>query len=295
MPRRPRRWRPDPFDVLEHHQREYPREITNWSPPGRTEQRVLDDWLRTQSGGTPVQIEDGKYYVVYKDVPDIGDYQPRPRYMVWFKGTDPSHVSELAEDLSAFYGMRQSEWDDLLREMHQRYGFEDPDTVTYGGFSRGGGLARMMGGKGYGSFMPDGYQPRDGSMEMDMPTDWFHDNVVPAMNAVSPLVSELEDDVLDQLYDSLPFLHRPHEDPDPFDEPAPKRPVPERSEPAAPKSSRDYSGFAPSFVGFPAKIKYDRKRNMHSVKNHFGLKRKAREWQPSHLDSAYRRHEIPDK
>lgn len=103
---------------------------------------------------------------------------------VFFKGTGSGETAaerlhEWWEDGEATVGMRITAWDKELQYYIDNYGFQS-DTVSYTGFSRGGALARYMGGTGYGSATWSQYPPREGSQSVTSGYTW---NAWQAFNA----------------------------------------------------------------------------------------------------------------
>jgi hypothetical protein len=189
-------------------------------------------------------VEDRKYCTVYK-APDDQTY-------IFWKGTTPpsfGSIDEWWEDAEAAVGHeRVFSWDKEIEYIMYVYGMES-DTVHHDGYSRGGAFAQHFGGIGYGSAEFSKYPPAPGSQSRGA-DDWFHKYTVPMINQFDKMIPDTSGD----------HPHTMDTDDGAFD--SPRGPV---VDPKAPKQSRpakDYSGFAAAFVGFPAKIKYDRKRNI---------------------------------
>lgn len=93
---------------------------------------------------------------------------PSGKVHVFFYGTtqgpdSPGHVKEWAEDFEAGLGKKIPSWDKEIQWYIDHYGFQS-ESVSYSGFSRGGGLAQYMGGIGYGSGHFYQYAAREGSV-----------------------------------------------------------------------------------------------------------------------------------
>ena len=188
------------------------------------------------------EVESGRYYTVYS-APDGQTY-------VFWKGTKTTSLHEWEEDLDAMLlKERIQSWDDEIEHVMLWYGMES-DTVHHDGFSRGGGIAKHFGGIGFGSAEFAKYPPAPGAQERAA-DDFFHKELVPVANTVSRIIP-----------DTHPGDH-PHAmdaDDGAFDTPV--KPTVDTKGPLQGTVNRDYSGFACAFVGFPAKIKYSRKRSI---------------------------------
>lgn len=125
--------------------------------------------------GSGEVIRDTTYSIAIRDGNEVH---------VFFKGTGSGEtraerLHEWWEDGEATVGMRITAWDKELQYYIDNYGFQS-DTVTYTGFSRGGALARYMGGTGYGSATWSQYPPREGSQSVQSGYTW---NAWQAFNA----------------------------------------------------------------------------------------------------------------
>jgi len=124
----------------------------------------------------PQVIRETRYSIVIEN--------PDGTHSVYFKGTatpgSEGSAREWGEDGLAYLGFHLPAWDRELQYLADTYGYES-DTVSYSGFSRGGGWAQYMGGTGYGSGVFGAYPPREGSKNLPSNADW-HDSHT-ALNA----------------------------------------------------------------------------------------------------------------
>lgn len=187
-------------------------------------------------------VEVGKYYEVL--------VAPDGQIYIYWYGTTQTDIQQWYEDLAGEFAQRRiPAWDRELNYVARKYGMES-STVHHDGFSRGGAFAQHMGGIGYGSAYFPKYPPADTAQSRGA-DDFFHKHIV-------PLANEYAAHRDDPTPNEVP--HTMDTDDGAFDTPV--KPVVESSAPIQGIPSRGYSGFACAYVGFPARIKYDRKRNI---------------------------------
>jgi hypothetical protein len=124
-------------------------------------------------------VEEDRYYTVRYD--PVGEVT----YVEWKPTTDITNiltrkgfgaaVREWSEDALAALGHKVPAWSRRVKRIREKYG-EESDTVKHYGYSRGGGLATHMGGKGFGTGYFSGYMPKRGSKSYrsgDVMHDYF--------------------------------------------------------------------------------------------------------------------------
>jgi hypothetical protein len=111
-------------------------------------------------------LEEDRYYTVRYD--PVGE----TTYVEWKPTTDirniltskgfSSAMREWSEDALAALGRKVPAWSRRVKKIKEKYG-EESSSVKHYGYSRGGGLATHMGGKGFGTGYFSGYMPKKGS------------------------------------------------------------------------------------------------------------------------------------